>query len=124
MRRKKLANKITSILMAAMMLVSTPMSALATDAGYQDSEQQIEVQSVSEDNESMEENNGLTEESAEEEITSDEDITADEDVISEEMGGQYNTSEDEELILGDNEDPMVFLLLMTVFMAFDPDIIL
>ena len=124
MRRKKLANKITSILMAAMMLVSTPMSALATDAGYQDSEQQIEVQSVSEDSESMEENNGLTEESAEEEITSEEDITADEDVISEEMGGQYNTSEDEELILGDNEDPMVFLLLMTVFMAFDPDIIL
>lgn len=87
MRRKKLANKITSILMAAMMLVSTPMSALATDAGYQDSEQQIEVQSVSEDSESMEENDGLTEESAEEEITSDEDITADEDVISEEMGG-------------------------------------
>ena len=88
MRRKKLANKITSILMAAMMLVSTPMSALATDAGYQDSEQQIEVQSVSEDSEkSMEENNGLTEESAEEEITSDEDITADEDVISEEIGG-------------------------------------
>ena len=104
MRRKKLANKITSILMAVMMLVSTPMSALATDAGYQDSEQQIEVQSVSEDSESMEENDGLTEESAEEEITSDEDITADEDVISEEMGGQYNTSEDEELILGDNED--------------------
>ena len=69
-----------------MMLVSSPMSALATDAGYQDSEQQIEVQSVSEDSESMEENNGLTEESAEEEITSDEDITADEDVISEEMG--------------------------------------
>ena len=63
MRRKKLANKITSILMAAMMLVSTPMSALATDAGYQDSEQQIEVQSVSEDSESMEENDGLTEES-------------------------------------------------------------
>ena len=31
MRRKKLANKIVSILMADMMVVSTPMSALAVD---------------------------------------------------------------------------------------------
>ena len=35
MRRKKLANKIMSILMSAMMLVSTPMSALATDVEIQ-----------------------------------------------------------------------------------------
>lgn len=31
MRRKKLANKIVSILMAGMMVVSTPLSALAVD---------------------------------------------------------------------------------------------
>ena len=51
MRRKKLANKIVSILMAGLMVASTPMSALATDVELTDGIQQIEVQSASEDGE-------------------------------------------------------------------------
>lgn len=85
MRRKKLANKIMSILMSATMLVSTPMSALATDVEVQQNLDQIEVQTSSEDEETLSESDDLTEENAED--IQDEDITTDEDLISEETGG-------------------------------------
>ena len=48
MQRKKMANKIVSILMAGLMLVSTPMSALATDVEATSVTQQIEVQTEAE----------------------------------------------------------------------------
>lgn len=66
MRRKKLANKIMSILMSAMMLVSTPMSALATDVEIQQAAGQVEVQTSSEDVEDLSESDDLTEENVEE----------------------------------------------------------
>lgn len=100
MRRKKLANKIMSILMSATMLVSTPMSVLATDVEIQQAADQVEVQTSSEDGETLSESDDLTEENVEE--VQDEDITSDEELISDEMGG-YSDS-DEEVILGDNEE--------------------
>ena len=48
MRRKKLANKIMSILMSATMLISTPISALATDVEVRQNVDQGEVQISSE----------------------------------------------------------------------------
>ena len=62
MRRKKLANKIVSILMAGLMLVSTPMSALATDGEIQQMEDQIEVQTSMDNEEITENDDSLTEE--------------------------------------------------------------
>lgn len=85
MRRKKLANKITSILVSAMMLVSTPMSALATDVEIQQAADQVEAQISSEDGETLSESSDQTEENAEE--VQDEDITTDEELICDEMGG-------------------------------------
>lgn len=85
MRRKKLANKIMSILMSAMMLVSTPMSALATDVEIQQAADQVEVQTSSEDVEELSESDNLTEENVEE--FQDEDITSDEELIFDEIGG-------------------------------------
>ena len=85
MRRKKLANKIMSILMSAMMLVFTPMSTLATDVEVQQAAGQVEVQTSSEDVEDLSESDDLTEENVEE--LQDEDITSDEELIFDEMGG-------------------------------------
>ena len=62
MRRKKLANKIVSILMAGLMLVSTPMSALATDGEIQQMTDQIEVQTSMDNEEITENDDSLTEE--------------------------------------------------------------
>ena len=62
MRRKKLANKIVSILMAGLMLVSTPMSVLATDGEIQQMEDQIEVQTSMDNEEITENDDSLTEE--------------------------------------------------------------
>lgn len=85
MRRKKLANKIMSILMSAMMLVSTPMNALATDVEIQQAAGQVEVQTFSEDLEDLSESDDLKEENVEE--LQDEDITSDEELIFDEMRG-------------------------------------
>ena len=101
MRRKKLANKIMSILMSAMMLVSTPMSALATDVEVQQAADQVEVQTSSEDVETLNESDDLTEE------VQDEEIISDEGLIYDGTEEQYSDPE-EEVILGDDEvaEPM------------------
>ena len=101
MRRKKLANKIVSILMAGLMLVSTPMSALATDGEIQQMTDQIEVQTSMDNEEITENDDSLTEEmtgeDAEEEIIADEEVTADESVA-------FDGESEEEIILGDSEE--------------------
>ena len=86
MRRKKLANKIMSILMSATMLVSTPMSALATDVEVQQAADQIEAQTATEDSEALSEEADLSEEAAGNEAE-DEDLISDEEIISDETGG-------------------------------------
>ena len=109
MRRKKLANKIMSILMSAMMLVSTPMSALATDVEIQQAADQVEVQTSSEDVEDLSESDDLTEENVEE--VQDEDITSDEELIFDE-GGVPSDTEESEVLIGEEEeqgDPAAFL---------------
>ncbi|MEI3138784.1 MAG: hypothetical protein V8T31_04015 [Lachnospiraceae bacterium] len=101
MRRKKLANKIMSILMSAMMLVSTPMSTLATDVEVQQAAGQVEVQTSSEDVEDLSESADQTEE------VQDEEIISDEGLIYDGTEEQYSDPE-EEVILGDDEvaEPM------------------
>ena len=84
MRRKKLANKIMSILMSATMLISTPISALATDVEVRQNVDQGEVQISSEGVEDLSESDDLTEENVEE--FQDEDITSDEELIFDEIG--------------------------------------
>lgn len=100
MRRKKLANKIVSILMAGLMLVSTPMSVLATDGEIQQMEDQIEVQTSMDNDEITENDDSLTEEmigeDAEEEIIADEEVTVDEPEV-------FDGEAEEEIILGDSE---------------------
>ena len=102
MRRKKLANKIMSILMSAMMLVSTPMSALATDVEIQQAADQVEVQTSSEDVEDLSESDDLTEENVEE--FQDEDITSDEELIFDEIGGVPSDTEESEVLIGEEEE--------------------
>lgn len=106
MRRKKLANKIVSILMAGLMVASTPMSALATDVELTDGIQQIEVQSASEDSETAVEEDSLTDETAEgaedEDLAGDEEITVEEDVTADEVA-EYGDESGEEVILGEEE---------------------
>ena len=101
MRRKKLANKIMSILMSAMMLVSTPMSTLAIDVEVQQAAGQVEVQTSSEDVEDLSESADQTEE------VQDEEIISDEGLIYDGTEEQYSDPE-EEVILGDDEvaEPM------------------
>ena len=101
MRRKKLANKIVSILMAGLMLVSTPISALATDGEIQQMEDQIEVQTSMDNEEITENDDSLTEEmtgeDAEEEIIADEEVTAD-------APEAFDGEAEEGIILGDSEE--------------------
>ena len=85
---KKLATKIASILLSAEMLVSTTMTAFATDGEVSVAAEQTEVQIVAEtaDDEALEaseEDATASEEIAEEETVAEEEITADE-VITEE----------------------------------------
>ena len=86
MRRKKLANKIVSILMAGMMVTSAPMSVLAEDGVLTETEsvmtQSTAEEEISEDTE-VDEEISTDEETADEE-TVDEEITAD---LSEECVG-------------------------------------
>ena len=102
MRRKKLASKIVSILMAGLMMVSTPASALATDIQIQDDMQQVEVQTASEDEAASDTEGDLAEEATGED-SEDEDITLDEDVS---LGEEevYSDGEGEEVIIGDSEE--------------------
>lgn len=83
MRRKKLANKIVSILMAGMMVASTPMSALAVDVDLTEAESVIE-QSVSEEESSEE---AIAEETDTDEELADEEITIEEDADQGDLGG-------------------------------------
>ncbi len=101
MRRKKIANKIVSILMAGLMLVSTPMSVLATDVEATSVTQQIEVQTEAETDAISEADSSLTEDSTEADIE-DEEILAEEEASSDETIEPY--SEPEEVILGDEEE--------------------
>ena len=74
MRRKKLANKIVSILMAGLMVASTPMSALAADVSMSEdavAAQEVAVEDATETNEAVNTEN-QSDEDAEEEITTDE----------------------------------------------------
>ena len=74
MRRKKLANKIVSILMAGLMVASTPMSALAVDVSMSEdavAAQEVAVEDATETNEAVNTEN-QSDEDAEEEITTDE----------------------------------------------------
>ena len=74
MRRKKLANKIVSILMAGMMVASTPMSTLAADVSMSEdavAAQEVAVEDATETNEAVNTEN-QSDEDAEEEITTDE----------------------------------------------------
>ena len=75
MRRKKLANKIVSILMAGMMVVSTPLSALAVDVSMSEdavAAQEAAVEDATETNEAVNTENQSDEDAEEEEITTDE----------------------------------------------------
>ena len=109
MRRKKLANQIMSVLLAGLMMVTTPMSALATDTVLTDSNQ-IEVQSTVPDDGAAEENaadgeSTIQEDSAaesEEEIL--EEPEADNEISTEADGDLVEDySAEEEQILGDEE---------------------
>ncbi|MCQ4774120.1 leucine-rich repeat protein [Lacrimispora saccharolytica] len=95
MRRKKMANKIVSILMAGLMLVSTPMSVLATDGEIQQMTDQIEVQTSMDNEEITENDDSLTEEMTGEDA--DEEITADDPEA-------FEGEAEEEIILGDSEE--------------------
>lgn len=70
MRRKKLANKIVSILMAAMMVVSSPMSALAVDT-YAAENEAVVLQAESVTEEETQDTADMQEDSADEDITVD-----------------------------------------------------
>ena len=75
MRRKKLANKIVSILMAGMMVASTPMSTLAADVSMSEdavAAQEAAVEDATETNEAVNTENQSDEDAEEEEITTDE----------------------------------------------------
>ena len=75
MRRKKLANKIVSILMAGMMVASTPMSTLAADVSMSEdavAAQEVAVEDATETNEAVNTENQSDEDAEEEEITTDE----------------------------------------------------
>ena len=88
--------------MSAMMLVSTPMSALATDVEIQQAAGQVEVQTSSEDVEDLSESDDLTEENVEE--FQDEDITSDEELIFDEIGGVPSDTEESEVLIGEEEE--------------------
>ena len=82
MRRKKLANKIVSILMAAMMVVSSPMSALAVDTFTAENEAVVlQAESVTE--EETQDTADMQEDSA------DEDIMVDDEDLSITGGGRF-----------------------------------
>ena len=87
MRRKKLANKIVSILMAGLMLVSTPMSALATDGEIQQMADQIEVQASMDNEEITENDDSLTEEMIGEDA--EEDVILQEDCNRKQQGRDH-----------------------------------
>ena len=70
MRRKKLANKIVSILMAAMMVVSSPMSALAVDT-YAAENEAVVLQAETVTEEETQDTADMQEDSADEDITVD-----------------------------------------------------
>lgn len=70
MRRKKLANKIVSILMADMMVVSTPMSALAVDT-YAAENEAVVLQAETVTEEETQDAVDMQEDSADEDITVD-----------------------------------------------------
>ncbi len=88
MQRKKLATKIASILLSAAMLVSTTMTAFATDGEVSVAAEQTEVQMVAEtaDDEALEaseEDAAASEELTEGETAAEEEITADEEITEE-----------------------------------------
>ena len=94
MQRKKLATKIASILLSAAMLVSTTMTAFATDGEVSVAAEQMEVQTVAETAEEAslevsEEDAAAVDETTEEEIVAaeetaaGEETAADEDIIEE-----------------------------------------
>ena len=82
MRKKKLANKIVSILMAAMMVVSSPMSALAV-ATYAAENEAVVLQAETVTEEETQDAVDMQEDSA------DEDITVDDADLSITGGGRF-----------------------------------
>ena len=88
MQKKKLATKIASILLSAAMLVSTTMTAFATDGEVSVAAEQTEVQAVAEttDDEALEaseEDAAAGEEIAEGETAAEEETVADEEITEE-----------------------------------------
>ena len=119
MQRKNLASKIVSILLAGMMLATTPMTGLAADSDVQVAAEQAELQSVSDaedaaltgviEEDAAEEATGAEEEAVTDESTADadaadEDITVDEDIATVDETSADVEQESEEIVLDSTED--------------------
>ena len=108
MQKKKLATKIASILLSAAMLVSTTMTALATDGEVSVAAEQTEVQIVAEtaDDEALEaseEDAAAGEEIAEVETVTEEEVIADEEIIEEITSEEAQENVDEVQVLDAEE---------------------
>ena len=119
MQRKNLASKIVSILLAGMMLATTPVTGLAADSDVQVAAEQAELQSVSDaedaaltgviEEDAAEEATGAEEEAVTDESTADadaadEDITVDEDIATVDETSADVEQESEEIVLDSTED--------------------
>ena len=108
MQRKKLATKIASILLSAAMLVSTTMTALATDGEVSVAAEQTEVQTVAEtaDDAALEASEAdavAGEEIAEEETAAEEETVADEEIIEEIVSEEAQENVEEAQVLDAGE---------------------
>ena len=108
MQKKKLATKIASILLSAAMLVSTTMTAFATDGEVSVVAEQTEVQTVAEtaDDEALEANEedaAAGEEIAEGETAAEEETVADEEIIEEIVSEEAQENVEEAQVLDASE---------------------
>ena len=108
MQRKKLATKIASILLSAAMLVSTTVTAFATDGEVSVAAEQTEVQMVAEtaDDEALEaseEDAAASEELTEGETAAEEEITADEEITEEITSEEAQENVEEAQVLDADE---------------------
>lgn len=89
MRRKKLANKIVSILMAGMMVAATPMSALAEEMPMSEDDSVVWQSETNPTDDTVYEDETGTEEAVEE---ADEDITMEQESDEEDVGGRFTAT--------------------------------
>ncbi len=94
MQKKKLATKIASILLSAAMLVSTTMTALATDEAVSVAAEQTEVQTVSDtEDATLEASEEVAEEVTADTESTEEETAAEEEIIADEVITEESTTE-------------------------------